>query len=173
MDTTWQEALGHRFAAAIDQLEDALRRCPDERWQERMWVVTPDDPGVALDEAALQVYSEFWYIAYHAIFFLDLYLSGGLEQLDAGFAAPAPFLAEEHAAAVLPARVYTRAELEAYIAHCRRKSEATISALTEADWRRPCRWGRGETSFAELLLVNLGHVREHGAQLGMFLGQRG
>ncbi|TMC03454.1 MAG: DinB family protein [Chloroflexi bacterium] len=86
---------------------------------------------------------------------------------------PAPFLAEEHAAAVLPARVYTRAELEAYVAHCRRKAQATAEALTEEGWRRPCRWGRGETSFAELLLVNLGHVREHTAQLGMWLGQRG
>ena len=76
MDTTWREALGRRFAAAIDQLEDAVRRCPDELWQENLWVVTPDDPGVALDEAALQVYSEFWYLAYHALFFLDAYLTG-------------------------------------------------------------------------------------------------
>lgn len=173
METTWQQALGRRYNAAIDELEDALRECPDAMWEQSLWVVTPEDPGIALDEAAMQVYSAFWYLAYHALFFLDLYLSGGLEQLDAGFAPPAPFRAEEHEAAVLPARVYTRAELKAYLDHCRRKSQATMEALTEAGWRRSCRWGSRDVSFAELLLVNLGHVREHAAQLGMFLGQAG
>jgi hypothetical protein len=31
---------------------------------------------------------------------------------------------------------------------------------------------RHKMTFAELLLYNMGHVREHAAQLSMFLGQR-
>src|SRR3981081_1403358 len=107
MDTTWQEALGRRFAAAIDQLEHALRACPDALWQESLWEVSPEDPGVEQDGAPIQVSPAFWYVAYHALFFLDLYLSGGRELLDAGFAPPAPFRADEHEAGALPHRVYT------------------------------------------------------------------
>jgi hypothetical protein len=179
MDTVWKTALGRRFDAAIDQLEQALRSCPDELWQESLWEVRLEDVGVepaaeapALDAGSIQVYSAFWYLAYHTLFFLDLYLSGGLEQLDAGFAPPAPFRADEHDAGVLPKRVYARAELGAYLAHDRRKCQATIEALTDEEGRRPCRWGPREVPFFELLLVNLGHVREHSAQLGMLLGQR-
>jgi hypothetical protein len=180
MDTAWKGSLWRRFAAAIDQLGDALRTCPDELWQSSLWEVTGDDAGVdpAGDRQdgdafrAIQVYSAFWYLGYHALFFLDLYLTGGWEQLEMGFAPPAPFSAAEHDAGVLPARVYSRGELAAYLAHGRRKCQATIEALTDERARQGCRWGSREVPFLELLLVNLGHVREHGAQLSMFLGQR-
>jgi hypothetical protein len=180
VESVWKTALWRRFDAAIDQLEHALRACPDQLWQESLWEVRPEDGGVEpaaaaapdQDERSIQVYSAFWYLAYHTLFFLDLYLSGGREQLDAGFAPPPPFRADEHEAGVLPQRVYTRAELEAYLAHDRRKCQAAIEALTDDEGARPCRWGPREIPFFELLLVNFGHVREHGAQLGMFLGQR-
>lgn len=174
--TTWNASLTRRFTAAIDQLEAALRACPDDLWEASLWEVGVDDPGVQpegtpLSRDELQVYSTFWSIAYHTLFFLDLYLSGGLEQFDAGFAPPAPFRLEDQDAGRPPARAYTRAELEAYLAHGRRKALATIEALTDEDWSRTCQWGPRQVPFAELLLVNLNHVREHGAQLGMFLGQ--
>jgi hypothetical protein len=119
---------------------------------------------VQQDGRSIQVFSAFWYLAYHALFFLDVYLSGGLEELDSGFAAPTPFRADEHAAGALPQRVYTRMELEAYLAHDRQKCQTTIEALTDEGGRRTCRWGTREIPFFELLLVNLGHVQEHGAQ---------
>jgi hypothetical protein len=35
-----------------------------------------------------------------------------------------------------------------------------------------CRFPWGELCFAELLVDNLRHVQEHGAQLSMYLGQQ-
>lgn len=180
MDTTLKTSLWRRFAAAIDQLEHALHVCPDQLWQESLWEVVSEDAGIEAEDAervhqdarSIQVYSAFWYLAYHALFFLDLYLSGGLEQLESGFAPPAPFTADEHAAGVLPERVYTRLELETYLAYGRQKCQTTIEALTDERSGDACRWGSREIPFFELLLVNLGHVQEHGAQLNMFIGQR-
>jgi len=102
----------------------------------------------------------------HALFFLDYYLSGGVDE---GFAPPAPFTSDEHEAGVLPQRAYTRAELQTYLGHNRQKCSATIEALTDEQARRPTPRGM---PFGELLLVNMCHVQEHGAQLNMFIGQR-
>ncbi len=58
-------------------------------------------------------FSEFWYVAYHCLFWTDLYLSGAVE----GFTPPAPFTLDElDPAGVLPDRQYTREELLAYLA---------------------------------------------------------
>ena len=38
--------------------------------------------------------------------------------------------------------------------------------------RQRCKFSWGEVSFAELLLDNMRHVQEHGAQLNMILGQK-
>ncbi len=153
-----QSILWRQFGAAIDMFGGALRDCPVELWESSLWA----DPPMAAG------FSTFWYVSYHTLFWLDLYLTGEVE----GFAPPAPFnLDELDPAGVLPPRVYTREELLGYLEHCRRKCQETISALTNEQAYRLCRFPWGELPFAELLLDNLRHVQEHGAQLRMFLGQ--
>ena len=71
--------------------------------------------------------------------------------------------------AMLPQRVHTPAELQNYLAHNRLKCQATIEALTGDEARRPTRPGM---PFAALLLSNMRHIQEHGAQLNMFLSQQ-
>jgi hypothetical protein len=155
------QMLWRQFGAAIDMFGDTLRGCPDDLWEQRLWKDQPDQ-WVAAGFAA------FWYLGYHTLFWLDLYLTGAEE----GFAPPAPFdLVEMEANEVLP-RTYTRAELLGYLDYCRRKCEETIAALTSVEANRVCRFAWGELPFAELQLYNLRHVEEHGAQLRMFLGQR-
>ena len=96
--------LWRQFAVAIDQLAAALRACPEVLWERPLW---PDDP----DQWVAAGFSKFWYQGYHALFWLDLYLTGAEE----GFAPPPPFaLVEMHAHETLP-RVYTRAELLAEV----------------------------------------------------------
>jgi hypothetical protein len=93
--------------------------------------------------------------------------------LDGRFAPPAPFGLEElDPAGRLPARAYTRAELQAYLVHGRQKCQATITSISDEQLGRLCRVGQGELTFAELLLYTMRHVQEHAAQLNMFLGQR-
>jgi hypothetical protein len=151
MDTTWRSIIWQQFGAAIDMLESALLACPDELWSDRSQPL------------------EFWYVVYHTLFWLDLYLSGSVE----GFAPPAPFTLDElDPAGLLPERPYTKDELQAYLAHGRQKCQATIEALTDEQAGQRCGFSWGEVSFAELLLYNMRHVQEHASQLNLILGQK-
>ena len=155
------EMLWRQFGAAIDMLGDALRDCPDELWEKRLW---EDQPG----QWVAAGFPAFWYLGYHALFWLDLYLTGAEE----GFAPPEPFdLVEMEPREVLP-RIYTREELLHYLDHCRRRCRETIDAMSDQEAYRSCRFPWGELPFAELQLYSLRHVQEHGAQLRMFLGQQ-
>lgn len=153
----WREALWHQFAAAIDMFERSVRACPDPLWREPLWE----------DRSGLEPgwYSEFWYLAFHTIFFLDAYL----QETDEGWAPPAPFTLEE------PDRVHTRDELLGYLAYARERCRTTLADLTDEGAGRPCHFSWGTLNgapLAELLLDNLRHVQEHGAQLRMLLGQK-
>lgn len=155
------EMLWRQFGAAIDMLRDALRDCPDELWEKRLWEDLPDQWVAA-------GFSTFWYLGYHTLFWLDLYLTGAEE----GFAPPAPFdLVEMDAGEILP-RTYTREELLGYLEYCYRKCQETLVALSIEQASRLCRFSWGELPFAELQLYSLRHVQEHSAQLHMFLGQQ-
>lgn len=147
VNTNWNAILWGQFGAAIDMLENAMNACPDESWA---------GP------------SKFWHVAYHALFFLDLQLSGSIE----GFAPPAPFdLSELDPDGRLPDRPYTKCELGAYLQHCRRKCRETIADMTEEKANRPCRWVELDLTFAEFLLYDLRHVQHHAAQLNLLLRQ--
>ena len=156
-----REMLRRQFGAAIDMLGDPLRDCPDEEWEKRLWEYQPGEfggPG----------FSAFWYLGYHALFWLDLYLSGAEE----GFTPPAPFDLVEMEPDGFPPRTYARAELLEYLAYCRRKCRHTLLALTDDSASRLCSFSWGKLPYAELQLYNLRHVMEHGAQLRLFLGQQ-
>lgn len=158
MEKSLKTIIWQQFGAAIDMLGNALRACPDAQWHGRLW----DNPSERPE------YSQFWYITYHTLFWLDLYLSGAVE----GFAPPAPFTLDElDPSGLLPEKPYTKDELQAYLDFGRKKCQATIEALTDEMAQRRCRFGWGEVSFAELLLYNMRHVQEHAAQLNLVLGQ--
>jgi len=113
------EMLWRQFGAAIDMLGGALSDCPDVIWEKSLWKDQPDQWVAA-------GFSAFWYLAYHTLFWLDLYLTGAEE----GFAPPAPFdLVEMEPNEVLP-RTYTKEELLGYLEFCRRKCQETISSLS-------------------------------------------
>ena len=153
--------LWRQFGAAIDTLGDALRDCPDELWAARLWEDQPDQWVAA-------GFATFWYLGYHALFWLDLYLTGAEE----GFAPPAPFdLVEMDAGEALP-RTYAREELLRYLEACRGKCQETLAALSTEQAHRLCQFPWGELPYAELQLYSLRHVQEHAAQLHLFLGQQ-
>ena len=160
MNIAWRTIIWHQFGAAIGDLDNALRACPNELWRAHLW----NDP--AQERFFLP---EFWYVVYHTLFWLDLYLTGTEE----GFAPPAPFLlVEQDENGPLPERPYTKAELHAYLEDCRKRCQATIEATTDEEAQRLCTFGWGQVSFAELLLYTMRHVAGHAAQLNMLLGQK-
>ncbi|HEU0296392.1 MAG TPA: DinB family protein [Anaerolineales bacterium] len=160
MNTPWRTIIWQQFGAAIDDLDNALRACPDELWRARLW----HDP-----EQERFFLPEYWYIVYHTLFWLDLYLTGAEE----GFVPPAPFmLIEQDENGPIPERPYTKDELRAYLDGCRKRCQATIEALSDEAAQRRSRFGWGEVSFAELLLYSMRHVQGHAAQLNLLLGQK-
>ena len=154
--------LWRQFSRSIDSFGAALRACPDDLWEQPLW---PDQP----DQWVAQGFSQFWYLGYHTLFWLDLYLTGAEE----GFQPPPPFaLVEMEANETLP-RPYTRAELLGYLDLCRQRTQDTVMGMTIDQANRICRFPWGEVPFAELQLYSLRHVQEHAAQLSLFLGQHG
>lgn len=161
MTDFWREIIWKQFSATIDMFGNALSACPDKVWNVHMWH----------DGSSPTEFSTFWYVAYHTLFWLDLYLSGAVE----GFVPPAPFdLNELDPRGLLPEKSFNKDELQAYWAYCRQKCRDILQHLTDEQAHRKCHfpWSKGELTFAELLLDNMRHVQEHGAQLNMFLGQQ-
>jgi hypothetical protein len=160
MDTALKTLVWQQFGAAIDFLAVTMSTCPERLWSASLWK-TPDTKAE---------FSQFWYVVYHTLFWLDLYLTGAEE----GFIPPPPFiLIEQDDEGPLPERVYTQDELLAYLTDCRQRCRATIEALTDEKAEQRCRFSWGECSFLELLIYNLRHVHGHASQLNMLLGQNG
>ena len=165
MEASWSAALWRQFGAAIDMLENSLVACPASLWTQHLWR-DPPPPWFPSQ------FAEFWYVTFHTLVWLDLYLSGVPEE---EFAPPAPFTQGElDSLEALPERPYTKEELRAYLAFTRQKCHTTLVALTDEQARRPVAypWSKGQPiSFLELQLYNMRHVQEHAAQLSLFLGQ--
>jgi hypothetical protein len=144
----WQQ-----FGAAIDTLDDALNLCPDELWTTVLWD-DEEDPR----------YGQFWFVAYHTLFWLDLFLTGSSKD----FAPPAPFIR-----GVLPETPYPKEAVHTYLKQCRQKSKAIIEALTDEKAYQICTFNWMEPTYLELQLYSMRHIQEHAAQLNLVLGQKG
>lgn len=179
MEMLWRPAISRRYGSLLDGMEQAIRGCPDDLWEESVWEVkkdhayvwpphrtstkveTPED-----QERLLQVYSAFWNVTYHTLFHVDFYLSGG----GLPFKAPPPFREPDHRAFTIPDRVFTKAELLGYVDYNRKKYRDVLDNLSDEEASRLL--PRAGQSFAELVVHNLVHAYEHLAQLQLFLGQR-
>jgi DinB superfamily len=152
MDDALKVILWQQFGATIDMLENAIEACPGNVWSD----------GSSLNE--------FWYISFHTLFWLDLYLSDSA----VGFAPPAPFTLEElDPAGVLPEHAYSKLELLDYLEHCREKCRAKIENLTtEIAYVLFEGFGWTDRTMLEMLLDNMRHVQHHAAQLNLMLRQK-
>jgi len=158
MQAIWKTIIWRQFGAAIDMLENAMRACPDELWS---------DPSKSPQWAERDVVG-FWYVVYHTLFFLDYYLSGSAE----GFMPPAPFTLDElDPAGLLPERPFTKAELQSYLDHGRKKCRAANEGMADTASVERCGFEWLDLSQAELLLYNMRHVQHHAAQLNLMLRQ--
>ncbi len=151
METAWKTVLWPQFGAAIDMIENAVTACPDALWSDRS-----QNP-------------EFWYLAFHALFFLDFYLADS----PAGFAPPEPFTLDElDPEGALPPPRYGKDEIRTYLRHGREKCRRAIEALSEVRSREPSCFLGGDMTVLELFLYNMRHVQHHAAQLNLILRQR-
>ena len=146
----WRTAVWEQFGAAMKMLENAIVACPETLWGDRTRK------------------PEFWYVAFHTLFYLDFYLSGTPE----GFQPPAPFTRDElDPSGIMPDRVYAKAELLEYLRHCREKCRKTIDVLTDLEAAKSCNFEWLKATIGELLLYNMRHVEHHVGQLNLILRQ--
>ncbi len=152
MDSTSKKVLWQQFGAAIEMLDNAIHACPDSLWGDR----------------ALR--PEFWYTAFHTLFFLDYYVTNS----EAGYLPPSPFTSDElDERGILPDRVYSKGELLAFLEHGRSKCRSAIQVLTEDSANARCGFSWLDLSVQELMLYNMRHVQHHAAQLNTLLSQGG
>ena len=139
--------LWRQFGASIDMLQNAIESCPEANWDTEQ---------------------QFWYSAYHTLFFLDYYLTH--EPKD--FAPPAPFDLSEFEDR-MPPRSYSKAELLTYLLFCREKCKQLIGGLSDKSMQ--VYWTNQSQTMhypiVEILLYNLRHVQHHTAQLNLLLRQ--
>ena len=89
--------LWSQFESSIDLLANAIRNRPVGFWADQSR--TP----------------QYWYLAFHTLFFPDLYLSG----TEKGFIPPPPFtLSETDPSGQMPARTDTKEDSTIYLDHC-------------------------------------------------------
>lgn len=175
MAVDWKEVVLSQFGASIEMLANAVGACPDD-----LWAGAAAKP---LSDAA-----PFWYVALHAVYFLDLYLGESEESC-----VPPPPLARQEAdpgasplaraygarlaawaeldGLRLPARPFTKDEVLGYLALARSRCRETIAAMSDAEAAAPCGFPWLGISRAELLLYNMRHVQHHAAQLNLLLRQ--
>lgn len=166
MNAQLKQILWNQFGAALDTLRSAIEMCPESVWSNPAnWTETGE-------QKTFDNYKpEFWYWAYHDLFWTDYYLSN---QKEADFQPPAPFdKGEFDDRGVIPPRVYTKEELLTYLEYCRSKLRTLINTMTEQSAMAPCQSDfRPDYPYLEIFLYNMRHVQHHSAQLIMLLRQR-
>jgi DinB superfamily len=145
--TSIKDAIWSQFGASLDMLENAIFMCPDEHWATEL---------------------NFWYTAYHCIFWTDYYLTAEPNK----FEPPSPFtFSEFEPDGKMLAIIYTKKEILGYLNHCRTKSIKVFMGLTVEKLND--RWINEYKNFSmlEILIYNLRHVQHHSAQLNLLLRQ--
>lgn len=151
MDAVTRTYLWEQFGGAIDMLDDALTLCPDSLWTAHLW-----------DDEEDQRFGDYWFIAFHASRWLDVYVSGAASAGECPL--PSPFVAG------LPSQPYSRESVRAYLQATRTKVRAAMSSLTSERAHSPATWG---APYLRLQLMSMRHTQEHASQLTFFLGQQG
>jgi uncharacterized damage-inducible protein DinB len=147
MINTLNTELWRQFGAAIDMFENAIRKCPESLW----------DDG-----------QNFWYIAYHTLFWTDYYLT----EESATFLPPEPFtLGELDPAGLMPENTYSKDELLNYAVLCREKARTLLGGFT--DDLASNRWIDDSRNYSmlEMTFYNMRHVMHHTGQLNLMLGR--
>jgi hypothetical protein len=117
-----------------------------------------------------------WHLAYHTLFYLDLYLSESEEAFrpaafhreNSNFLRDLPF---PPYVVMTPAEVYHRAQLLEYLDQCREKCFRVLADLSEEKCRERSSFPWLDFSVGDLMLYNMRHVQHHTGQLNFILQQ--
>ncbi len=143
-----QPVLISQYSAALAMLRQAVERCPDDLWD------------------ASQDANPFWRVAYHALFFTQLYLSRTLADFR-------PW--ERHAPGVedmgktYSGPRYTCGDVLDYLAFCQ---QLTATNTADLDLEGPSGFDWCRFNKLELQFYNIRHLQQHTGELMERLGAR-
>ncbi len=153
-----RSALKSQYHGALKTLEEAIEKCPEAMW---------NDPA---DGAA-----RFWRVAYHTLFYTDLYL----HQDQAVFTPRSRHRDEAQYIRSVPSEVerppkayepYTRDELLEYCNECDSMIDSRVDALDLSAPQCGFPWYKMPT--LEHQIVNIRHIQHHAAILSNRLRRR-
>ncbi len=150
----YKELIARQFEASLCMLGACVDRCPEENWHE---------PVANL---------KFCQVAFHALFFTDVYLGPDVESL-----REQPFHREhatlfadyEEIGGGVQQAVYEKPFIRDYLEHCRAKAASVLAGETEETLIRRAGFDWLDLSRDELHVYNIRHIHHHAAQLSLRL----
>jgi hypothetical protein len=137
-----------QFEAALCMMDQCIRACPPEHWEGKIANGT------------------FRWVAYHTLFFVDLYFSPGDE--DAFVLRDLHQRGgDEREDVVTPG--LSKEETLTYVQICRQKMRETLAAETAESLQGPSGFACRKITRGELHVYNLRHVQHHTGQLSAYL----
>ena len=148
-DALYLDMVRSQFDAALDMLEECLRKCPPAQWH-----------------AKVAKY-EFWLVAYHTLYCTDLYTAKD----EAAWCTHPRFhpAGKSDGTDEYPSREFSKRELLAYLKLVRERLHASLQAETSRSLAGPCGFSWVPVTRAELPLYSMRHVQHHTGQLGAVL----
>ena len=137
-----------QLEAALCMLKECVQKCPPEHWEGK----------IANDT--------FRQVAYHTLFWLDLYLSPGE---DAFTLRDLHERGGDDRSDSAPSTGLSREETLAYVGICRQMIRKTLASETPESLQRPSGFAWLPFSRAETHLYNLRHLQHHAGQLSAYL----
>jgi hypothetical protein len=150
----FKDLLVHQFEAALCTLNSCIDRCPATLW---------NSPVANL---------AFCQVAFHTLFFTDVYLGHNLESLrqqqfhrdNADF-----FRDYEELEDRKQQLLYDEPSVKNYLTHCRQKALDVVAAETAESLAARAGFDRLKFNRAELHVYSIRHIQHHAAQLSLRL----
>ena len=152
----FKKSIVSQFNASLSVLNACVVQCPEDDWE-----------GPVGNHA-------FWHVAYHTLFYTDLYLSPnegsfrppGFHREDYQFFGQKPWPPYETVVADVP---YPKEVIVEYLETCRRKAAEVIASEQPESLEGPCGFWWYKVPRAEFYLINLRHIQHHSAQMSLCL----
>ena len=141
------EIITHQYRAAMKMLENAIDACPEPLWS---------DAGYK---------NPFWNVAYHALFYTQLYLQPDEPSFQ-------PWVNHHAGSQNMPADIepYIREQVLEYLRFCREEVDTKLPLL---DLESPSGFHWLPFSKGEVQLYNIRHLQQHIGELCERLGNSG
>lgn len=149
MTEYFKSILKGQFEGALCMLDHCIRACPAEHWEGKIANRT------------------FRWVAYHTLFWVDMYLSPGDE--DAFVLRDFHHRGGDERDDLADNPGLGKDETLAYVAICRQKVLESLAAETAESLKGPSGFEYRPKTRGELHVYNIRHVQHHTGQLGAFL----